>query len=489
MLLMVVFDGLRPEQVTPESMPHLWRLAQRGVCFLQHHATFPTETRVNVASFMTGCYPGHHGLVGNQFYLHEQGELWRIDTGNRQSAAILEAATGGHALQRQSLGEILGSTGERVAIVNVGTSGNAYLNHHKAEETGGLILHPQFTIPTAEADALRSRVGAWPPAGIPNAAQIHHATTILLDDVIPRYKPTVAVLWLSDPDSTQHKTGISSRQALAAIRHADEALGRITKKLEASELAASTDLLVASDHGHSTVTHTVDVTAKLIEAGLKESVESPDVLLTGTGGCVLLYVQDHDPSKVAAITEFLARQSWCGPLFTASATDPVSYTFPLQLIHCQSPRSPDILMSFTWNSASNRWSLPGGGPFGHDGVEVGGGNHGSISPFEIHNVLVTTGPHFKTGVTSTIPSGNVDLLPTLLHLLGRAPPEVVDGRVLREALTDGPTPEDVTVKTHIHKVEDTGQSPGFKQRLQTSTVAHTVYLETGQVIREKHTST
>jgi len=486
---MVVFDGLRPEQVTPEAMPHLWRLARRGVCFRQHHATFPTETRVNVASFMTGCYPGHHGLVGNQFYLYEQGERWRIDTGNRQSVAILEAVTGGRALQRQSLGEILGAMGERMAIVNVGTSGNAYLNHHKAEETGGLILHPQFTIPTAEADALRSRVGAWPPAGTPNTAQIHHATTILLDDVIPRYKPTIAVLWLSEPDSTQHKTGISSRQALAAIRHADAALGRVTKKLETNGLAVSTDLLVASDHGHSTVTHAVDVTGKLMEAGLKESVESPDVLLTGTGGCVLLYVQDHDPSKVEAITEFLARQPWCGPLFTSSATDPVSYAFPLQLIQCQSPRSPDILMSFTWNSTPNRWSLPGGGPFGHGSVEVGGGNHGSISPFEIHSVLAATGPHFQNGVTSMIPSGNVDLLPTLCYLLGRTPPEGIDGRVLKEALTDGPTPENVAVKAHIHEVRGTAQSPGFKQRLQTSTVAHTLYLETGQVIREENNST
>ncbi len=483
---MVVFDGLRPEQMTPQDMPHLWRLARRGVCFLQHHATFPTETRVNVASFMTGCYPGRHGLVGNQFYLHAKGARWRIDTGNRQSVATLEAVTDGHALQRQSLGEILGSMGERMACINVGTSGNAYLNHHKAAETNGLIIHPQFTIPTVEAEALRSRVGAWPPTGIPNAARIHHAANILLDDVIPRYKPTVAVLWLSDPDSTQHKTGISSIQALAAIRHTDEALGRITKKLEAKGLAASTDVLVASDHGHSTVTHTVDVTAKLITAGLKESLESPDVLLTGAGGCVLLYVQDHDPSKVAAIAEFLARQTWCGPLFTSSATDPVSIAFPLQLIHSQTPRSPDILMSFTWTPTSNRSGLPGGGPFNHGSVEPGGGNHGSISPFEIHSVLVATGPHFKHGMTSTIPSGNVDLLPTILHLLGRTPPATVDGRVLREALADGPPPEDTAVKTHIHEVEDPTRIPYFKQRLQTSTVAQTSYLETGQVIREEN---
>ena len=55
MILIVVLDGLRPEQMTKEHMPNLCRLTQRGVRFLRHHATFPTETRVNVASLVTGC--------------------------------------------------------------------------------------------------------------------------------------------------------------------------------------------------------------------------------------------------------------------------------------------------------------------------------------------------------------------------------------------------------------------------------------------------
>jgi predicted AlkP superfamily pyrophosphatase or phosphodiesterase len=488
LILIVVFDGLRPEQMTSEHMPNLCRFARTGVCFLRHHATFPTETRVNVASVMTGCYPGRHGLVGNQFYLHEDGGRRKIDTGSRQSVACLEEVTTGHAFQRQSLGEILGSTGERMASINVGTSGNAYLNHHKAEETGGLIIHPHFTIPAAEAEELRSRGGAWPPAAIPNAAQIHHAAAILMDDVIPRYKPTVAVLWLSDPDGTQHKTGVSSRQALAAISQADVELGRIITYLEATGLAASTDIFVVSDHGHSTVTYTVDVAAKLIEAGLKESPESTEVLLAGSGGCILFYVQDHDPVKVEAITAFLTRQAWCGPLFTSASTDPVSYTFPLRLIHSQNPRSPDILMSFAWDTTSNRSGIPGGGVFAQGSVDVGGGNHGSISPFEIHSVLVASGPHFKKGMKTAIPSGNVDLLPTILQLLGRTPPEAVDGRVLVEALADGPTPEEIAVKTQIHEVGDRTGVTAFKQRVQTSTVGQTIYLEKGQVIRDENST-
>jgi predicted AlkP superfamily pyrophosphatase or phosphodiesterase len=386
------------------------------------------------------------------------------------------------------LGEILDQRGKMMVSINVGSNGCAYLNNHKAEETGGMVINPQFTIPSAEAEELNSSDRFWSPKGVPNSAQIHHATTIMMENVIPKYDPTVAVLWLSDPDGTQHKTSVSSRQALAAISQVDLELGRITKYLKAKGLATSTDLLVVSDHGQSTVTCTVDVSAKLIKAGLKESTESTDVLLTGTGGCVLIYVQDHNQAKVKVITEFLTKQSWCGPLFTSSSTDPVPYTFPLSLIQNQNPRSPDILMSFAWESSPNLSGITGVGVFSQGKVGVGGGNHGSISPYEINNVLVAMGPHFKRRTKNVIPSGNVDLLPTILHLLGLVPPEKVDGRVLVEALEEGPNPEKIFIKTHVHKAADRTGNIAFNQRVQISTVGQTTYLDKGRVIRDENSS-
>jgi predicted AlkP superfamily pyrophosphatase or phosphodiesterase len=310
----------------------------------------------------------------------------------------------------------------------------------------------------------------------------------MIDNIIPKYKPTVTFLWLSDPDSTQHKTSVSSRQALAAISQIDMELGRITKYLEAKGLAKSTDILVVSDHGQSTVTRTVDVAAKLIEAGLKDSTESTDVLLTGKGGCVLIYVQDHNLAKVKAITEFLTKQLWCGPLFTFSSTCIVPYTFPLNLILNQNPRSPDILMSFAWESSPNLLGINGVGAFAQGNVGIGGGNHGSISPYDINSVLVATGPHFKRETKTVIPSGNVDLLPTILYLLGLAPPEAVDGRVLVEALEDGPHPEEIFVETQVHEAANRTGNTSFRQRVQISTVGKTIYLDKGRVLHDGKSS-
>ena len=40
--LLIVLDGLRPDYVTPEVMPNLHALGERGVVFTNHHAVYPT---------------------------------------------------------------------------------------------------------------------------------------------------------------------------------------------------------------------------------------------------------------------------------------------------------------------------------------------------------------------------------------------------------------------------------------------------------------
>src|SRR4029077_16756525 len=63
--LIIVVDGLRPDYVTPEAMPRLVRLGQRGTVFTAHHSVVPTVTRVNGSSLVTGAYPETHGILGN----------------------------------------------------------------------------------------------------------------------------------------------------------------------------------------------------------------------------------------------------------------------------------------------------------------------------------------------------------------------------------------------------------------------------------------
>src|SRR5258706_948760 len=61
----------------------------------------------------------------------------------------------------------------------------------------------------------------------------------------------------------------------------------------------------------------------------------------------------------------------------------------------------------------------------------------SLSRFDMNNILLASGPDFKKGLLSDFPSGNIDVAPTVLWLLGVKPPRPMDGRVLFEALAAG----------------------------------------------------
>jgi len=54
LVIVFVVDGLRPDSITAEDTPTLFRLRAEGVDFADSHAVFPTVTRVNAAALATG---------------------------------------------------------------------------------------------------------------------------------------------------------------------------------------------------------------------------------------------------------------------------------------------------------------------------------------------------------------------------------------------------------------------------------------------------
>src|SRR6266851_967096 len=68
-VVLMVWDGLRPDFVTQRDTPNLFRLAREGVRFDKHHSIFPTLTMVNATALATGSPPGVNGLEGSNSYL------------------------------------------------------------------------------------------------------------------------------------------------------------------------------------------------------------------------------------------------------------------------------------------------------------------------------------------------------------------------------------------------------------------------------------
>ena len=71
--LLMIWDGLRPDFVSEQQTPNLWRLAQQGVWFERSHAVYPTLTRANSPAISTGCRPGLAGVPGNKWYTPPPG--------------------------------------------------------------------------------------------------------------------------------------------------------------------------------------------------------------------------------------------------------------------------------------------------------------------------------------------------------------------------------------------------------------------------------
>ncbi|MFK7944444.1 MAG: hypothetical protein AB8B85_16225, partial [Paracoccaceae bacterium] len=106
------------------------------------------------------------------------------------------------------------------------------------------------------------------------------------------------------------------------------------------------------------------------------------------------------------------------------------------------PRAPDIVLVCQTAKDKNVHGVHGLSL--HDApYPEGGGCYGGLSIWELHNVLCLGGAAFRQGAEIAAPAGNIDILPTVMSLLGLVPPTEIDGRVLTEAFADGPAPEDI----------------------------------------------
>src|SRR5438067_13205383 len=67
-VVVVVWDGMRPDFISEQYTPTLWKLAQSGVTFRRHHSVYPSATIVKGGALMTGIDPNHSGILANHAY-------------------------------------------------------------------------------------------------------------------------------------------------------------------------------------------------------------------------------------------------------------------------------------------------------------------------------------------------------------------------------------------------------------------------------------
>jgi arylsulfatase A-like enzyme len=475
-VVLIVWDGMRPDFVNEKDAPTLWKLGKDGVIFRHHHSVYISATNVNGTALVTGAYPGHSGIIANQEY--------RPEIDNKRIIAIenVDVIRKGDELSQNkyvavpTIPELVRDSGRKSIVATAKTIGFLQ-DRHRSPGKEGVVLAFGHMFSSDVLPSIIQALGPFPGGYAPRDAW---TTKALIDFLWKEGVPTFSLLWLSEPDGTQHATGPGTKEALAAVKSSDDKLADVLAALDRQGVRSTTDIFVVSDHGFSTIARSVDLRKLLKEAGFDVATEftkepkAGDIMLAANGGTVLFYVMQHDADVTRRLVEFLQKSDFAGVIMTR---EKLEGTFGLKEAMIDSEHAPDVAMAFRWNDEKNAFGVPG--MIDADwGRKAGEGTHATLSRFDMHNTLVAAGPSIRRGYGSDLPSGNVDLAPTVLHILGIEPPKTMDGRILVEALktSDNKPPSPKTETLEATRTFATGV---WRQTLQVSRMSSTIYLDEG----------
>ncbi len=557
-VILFVWDGMRPDAVSAEDTPNLLALAQRGSRFEDNHSTYPTFTMANASSFATGAFPGPLGFYGNRFWApgasgpNAKGMAadFRDPVYTEDYAVLrdLDAHFDHELLELPTLFAAAQKAGLTTAAV--GKSGPAFLQDYgRANDgKGGVILDENAVLPLAFARELQQAGYPLPahaayayPAGQLSLREDNDSPTeqgklvtlkdgvtadataaaettpapanawmmkVYLDVILPKHRPDLSVVWLRNPDTTQHQYGVGSPEFHLALKAQDELLGQLEARLQQLGMAQDTDIIVVSDHGHSniagprdlfplrqindgrvtgidndwgySVSGGVRLADQLSRAGftafdgygclyvpvlsglrtdgsplqptrydddghlcgkpgpyttpsyvVPEQLPKGALVLAPNGGTEYFYQPEHDAALVKRTVRFLQSREYIGAIFVAKRYGDIPGTLSAESVHLENAaRGPDIIISYAWDADAVIQGFRGT-EYASQANERG--EHGSFSPIDVHNTLLAAGPGFQQGFSDPLPSGNVDVAPTIAALLGLPLPKA-QGRVLHEAL-------------------------------------------------------
>jgi arylsulfatase A-like enzyme len=483
-VVVVVWDGMRPDFVSEENTPTLWKLAKDAVVFRNHHAVYLSATNVNGAALATGDYPGHTGLIANHEFRPTIDNRRPVDVEDPRVVRKGDDLSGGKYIAAPTIAEIVQKSGERTIIAASKTVGLLHDRHFDVREKNGVTLSAGRTWPDEIIGWLAGAIGPFPTS---HSSQDSWTTKALTDVFWKEGVPAFSLLWLGQPDLTQHETAPGAPAALRAIKSSDDNLAAVLSALDRQHVRQKTDVFVVSDHGFSTIEHEIELPKILANAGFKVVTEfntepqTGQIMVVGGGGSVLFYVVHRDAAVTQRLVEFLQRSDFAGVIFTKSKFEG---TFSLDQGKIDSADAPDVVLSFRWNENKNQ--------FGVEGMidadwqrAVGKGTHATLSRFDMHNTLIAAGPDFRRGETDDLPSGNIDLAPTILKILGITTPNPMDGRVLAEVMT-GSNLQALKPETETFEATKRFSSGTWRQRLYISRVGSTIYLDGGNGAFEAH---
>jgi arylsulfatase A-like enzyme len=524
-IVLFVADGLRFRMVDDTTAPTLAALAREGVSLRNSHSLFPTFTTANASAFATGHMLGDTGDFSNTIYAG-----FDVAAANGSVTPFLENDTvlgevdahfAGNYLDEATILKLAREAGYSTAAI--GKVGPVLMFDHTARSGEATIIVDDSTgsgkgIPlSAEMTARLNAANlplVTPPRGAnrnpgtltPNIVQQQYFAAVASKAILPLFKerdrPFILVYWSRDPDGTQHAQGdspnalvpgINGPTSLAAIRNADDNLAQLRAALRELGLLDTTDIIVAADHGFSTIAKdsrtsatvktrfadtpegqlplgfvALDLAAalnlplidpddgyKAVAPGARPKFgngllggdkSKPKAVVAAGGGSDLIYLPDGDKELAKRAIAALLAQDYVSGIFVDARLGQFPGTLTLDDIALDGGAvtpHPAIVISF------RSFDTVCGEPV-RCAVEVadtilqqGQGMHGSFSRADTWNFMAAQGPDFKAQFVDPAPASNADIGRTIAALMRLEPSDrgKLVGRVLSEAFPNGALPE------------------------------------------------
>jgi hypothetical protein len=529
-VILFVPDGLRGRIVSPETAPAMAEVRDRGVNFKNSHSLFPTFTTANASAMATGHYLGDTGDFSNTIYtgypvaaaggtvtpflevdpvLADADEHFGGDYLNEETILKMARVKGFSTAALGKVGPTLifdhtdkiGTEGTHSIVIDDATGGDKGVPLSQEMKAA---LTKAGLAPATPSRGDNGKIGDAKTPGtlVPNTAQqayfVDVATKVLLPMFKARNKPFVLVFWSRDPDGSQHNNGdslntvtpgINGPTSLAGIKNADNNLAALRKALDELGLASDTNILIASDHGFSTISKESktspaakvsyddtpkdflpmgflaldlakaldlplfdpnDNNAKVADGAhpkagnglLGQDPSKPDLVVATNGGSDLIYLPKGDKKLADRTVKALLDQDYVSGIFVDDKLGRFPGTLPLSQVNLKGKAvtpTPSIVVNF-------RSYVEGCGEPTNCSVEIadtvlrqGQGMHGSFGRGDTMNFMAAIGPDFKAGYVDALPVNNADIGMTIAQLMGLHPVNNggLTGRVMSEALPNG----------------------------------------------------
>lgn len=219
-LILMSFDGFRPDYVDASNTPNLFALKSDGVFSKRMKSAFTTKTYPNHMSIATGLYEESHGVVHNKMF---------------------------DPLFNQTFNEF--NTESKWWFNNKSTP--IWIANEK-ENDGKPRFSACMMWPGTDVE-FKGKLATYVETYKPKANFTRNVDTIIAWLTDPKKAANLVVAYFDEPDTQAHINGPFSIPVMQQVRRIDSVVGYLISKLKAVNLYHEINLIILSDHGMSEV--------------------------------------------------------------------------------------------------------------------------------------------------------------------------------------------------------------------------------------------